>query len=514
MHLTDSRSAGVALAVRNRGLLFWVAALLPFLALAFWRLTSGPGIDADDWAHYLMHAQALAEGRPYSDIPYVYSPYAHWIGPRLAMPGLPLLLSVAYRVVGPNIEIMRTLMLCFGVGFVVLAGAYFARHSERHLGIGVALLCGLSPAIVHASSQLLTDLPLAFTLWAVIVLMDLPGRLTPARLIGVTLLGAWAMLFRTAGLVLVPALLLFTVLRYKDHQLRPLIPVLAWSAGLLILSVVVDVRETSVLRFTPERILNWLTVTNFGLANIQAYLPSVMESQLHPFPNARANDVLHVLTSLLTAVGLIAWVRTSLTRFAVLFALVYAALLIIAPVHNTRYMWPLFPFFVFGLLNGVTILVRSILKLPMRARTVTVAFAVLLALGASRAVIAQPAPGDLLALPDVAEITTFMRNAADQHARASFFKPRSLAWATGIPTVGPLGGRSECGLEEMDRLRITHVIVGGIGRREAYGPLRRMVDARPDRFTLLLRNPTFSVYHLLPSTDPPRAPSATPCAPR
>jgi hypothetical protein len=54
-------------------ILLWAAALLPFLFLALWRLPDGPGIDADDYGQYLRHAQALAEGRSYSDIGYIWS---------------------------------------------------------------------------------------------------------------------------------------------------------------------------------------------------------------------------------------------------------------------------------------------------------------------------------------------------------------------------------------------------------------------------------------------------------
>src|SRR5687768_6485479 len=96
----------------------WVAVLLPFLLLAIWRSTSGPGVQADDYAQYLLHADALAEGRSYGDIPYIYSPYARWIGPKMAMPGVPLVLSVVQRIFGPNLAIMKALMLSFAVAFV------------------------------------------------------------------------------------------------------------------------------------------------------------------------------------------------------------------------------------------------------------------------------------------------------------------------------------------------------------------------------------------------------------
>jgi 4-amino-4-deoxy-L-arabinose transferase-like glycosyltransferase len=144
----------------GRESLVWILALVPFLALALWRLRDGPGLNADDYGQYLMHAQALAEGRPYTDIGYIYSPFRWGIGPAAAPPGLPLTLAVIYKLLGPNIIVMRLVMLCFATVFVLIAGLYFAQHQDRHIGLGVALLCALSPAIVHSSTQLLTDLPL------------------------------------------------------------------------------------------------------------------------------------------------------------------------------------------------------------------------------------------------------------------------------------------------------------------------------------------------------------------
>src|SRR5688572_29596533 len=142
----------------GREVIVWVAALVPFLVLALWRMRDGPGLRADDYGQFLMHAKALAEGRPYTDIGYIYSPFRWGIGPVAAPPGLPLTLAVIYRLLGPDIIVMRIAMLCFAILFVLISGWYFARHADRHIGLGVALLCALSPAIVHGSTQLLTDL--------------------------------------------------------------------------------------------------------------------------------------------------------------------------------------------------------------------------------------------------------------------------------------------------------------------------------------------------------------------
>ena len=54
-----------------RGLL--LAALIPFAAVVGARWNEPPSAVEGDYAQYLLHAKAIAEGRPYSDIGYIYS---------------------------------------------------------------------------------------------------------------------------------------------------------------------------------------------------------------------------------------------------------------------------------------------------------------------------------------------------------------------------------------------------------------------------------------------------------
>jgi hypothetical protein len=375
-----------------------------------------------------MHAQALAEGRSYSDIGYIYSRFRYGLGPQSAPPGLPLTLAAVYKLFGPNLVAMRVVLLCFATAFVLLAGLYFARQRDLLVGIGVAVLCGLSPGIAHGSTQLLTDLPCAALLWAVIYLMDLPGRFNAPRLLAITILGAFAMAFRLPGAVLFPALSLFTVLRYRDHGLRPLIPVLAWVLGVAALTAVAPLGRFAVIRF--GRVLEWDQAQM--IANLRAYLPVVIESHLHPFRSPRANDLFHAFTGVIMAVGLIAWMRTAFNRFGAIFAAVYAGLLVVLPIQQGRYLWPLFPFFVFGLLNGVRVIVLRIWpSFPQRASAAALAFAAVLATPAVINASNEPRRGDLLAVPEVKELVRELeKDEAAGPVRVVFYKPRSFAWRT------------------------------------------------------------------------------------
>ena len=78
----------------------WVVALVPTLVLGALRWSAGPGIGAEDYAQYELHAHALARGLPYRDTGYLPSPLNAGHGPGVLPPGVPAVLAVAYRVLG------------------------------------------------------------------------------------------------------------------------------------------------------------------------------------------------------------------------------------------------------------------------------------------------------------------------------------------------------------------------------------------------------------------------------
>jgi hypothetical protein len=68
------------------------AALLPFAAIVLARWSQPPAATDGDYAHYLLHAKAIAESRPYTDIGYIYT-RMNLVGPELQPPGWPLVLA-------------------------------------------------------------------------------------------------------------------------------------------------------------------------------------------------------------------------------------------------------------------------------------------------------------------------------------------------------------------------------------------------------------------------------------
>jgi len=494
-------ATGTVRPAARRGYWRWILALTPFLLLAIWRGTGGLLLEADDAGQYLMHARALVEGRPYGDIDYIFSERARLVGPRVAPPGLPLLIAPVMAVTGDALLPIRALMLALAAAFLLAGGLYFVRHGDPRLGTGVALLGGLSVVLLDYSTQPLTDLPFAAAVWLALLLHDSPAPQTPRRALAIALLGGWAILLRPPGVALLPAILLSAMLRRRGERLWAAAPALLWLILGVAALALTDVRQSLLLRTGPAELLRWLEQSAWGIENATYYLTALVEAHLYPFPQDIANDVFHVATALLTLLGLAAWLRTHATRTAVAFAACYVLVLLVLPFHQARYLWPLYPFLVFGLLNGIVVLVRRFGRRAVRPRAAAVAFAFALAALASAAAIITPRATRLDEHAGLQQLAARLRE-MDRVTplRVTFQKPRTLAWMTGIPVMPHLRQPPDVILAELRAKCITHVVLpavdGGITRLT--GGFATLVAGRPDLFAAEYRNDSYELFRLAP----------------
>ncbi|MBW2543648.1 MAG: hypothetical protein JRF15_16325 [Deltaproteobacteria bacterium] len=485
-------------------ILAWTAVLIPFFAMAILRWDDGLGIDAGDYAHYLLHARALAEGRSYTDTGYIFLERAWVIGPRAQPPGLPVTLAPFLMLTGENFFVFRLVMLAFATAFVLGAGRYFARREDPILGLGVSLLVGASVPISQVSVQILSDLPFAALVWCLISVYDRDGHWDARRIVAATLLVAAAMSFRTAGIAIIPATLLFTVLQFRQHRWRPAVPILV-CAALGAAAAVVGGLFLGVEGRIPS---GYFRIGGEFLSRLLFYRFEISEGLLYPFPTEVANDAYHVVALLIVAVGLGAWLKKRWRSYVVTFSVSYGAMLMVVPVKDGRYLWPLFPVLVFGLLNGGRILLERVQRGASgtsQRRGILVA-ACVIALSSTLFRLNDPPKESLVAWATTQEVFDHLRTAAstDDEMRVAFAKPRVLSWETRIPAMGTFPADPEAILAELRRNRITHVVLGGIGIRGANRAFHAAIRRNPEAFHLQFRNQHFSVYRFAePQPDSP-----------
>jgi len=479
----------------------WVVALVPMLVLGVLRWSAGPGIGAEDYAQYEMHARALARGLPYRDTGYLPSPLNAGHGPGAFPPGVPAVLAVAYRIGGERPATTRTAMMALSVAFFLISGLYFAAAGEPWLGLGVTLLVGLSPYVVRYSNLAQSDLPLCMAVWLVLLLADGAAVWSWRRAAAITVVGFAALSFRVMGAMIVPVMLIVAAIRWRDLRWKGLIPPLVWAVSGAVGVVVMG--ASSVAR-DPSFVFEVLgNLTDRWLF----YRIGAGEALTRPFPWEQANHLYQVVGLLICAGGLFLWYRTSWHRAAAVFSAVYLATLLVLPFTAPRYMWPLFPLVLMGFLKGVSFLIG-------RLRPATAPIPATLALGAVIAVMSasvigvSPPPGWFATQPGAVELFGEVRRLnADAPMRVSFARPRVLAQQTGVRSM-PLINRPPDVVEgELNRQCITHVIIGSLGLRVEHDKANQamVTELAPD-FLPVWSSTDFQIYRFLalrPDNCPP-----------
>jgi hypothetical protein len=489
----------------------WLALfLVPFLVLAVVHWDWAPSATAGDYAQYLLHARALVEGRGYGDIGYIYHPAAGLIGPPVLPPGLPLTLAPLVALGGVHSPLVRLLMIVSVVTFAALAAWRLAREVEPwQAALGSAFAAYAMEASLNTLGQL-SDPGFAALLWGTVLAVDRDGPWTWRRVAGVTALGFATMAYRTAGIALIPGLLLFALLRRRALGPRPFVPAAVWTAagGIGLAAGVVSIPFA-------ERILRSISDLGRHLSTFaQNYRIAPFEAELYPFTSDRANDVYHVIASVLVLIGLALILWRARRTFLVPLAAAYAVMLLVAPVSESRYAWPFYPLLGASLALGTTVVVLRLAAFwrPRIQTFVAAGPLVLILLLALARDARRPAPASLVRHPDALALFAWLaersrRADADTvpSLRLAFHNPRVVTLETRVPAMGLVPRTPPGQMAALLRVGATHLIWQGTGLGPPTSPrdapcvqrvANRLPDLYPDDFTLEYQNLTFRVYRV------------------
>ena len=482
--------------------LVWIAIVGAMVLIGGWMARFGPEPTADDYGQYLMHAEAVLDGRAYADIPYLFSHYSWGTGPPVSAPGFALSFVPILATVGYGEWLHPVAMLLAMLALAVLTARYFGQWNREH-GVAAAFVVVIGLLFMRGGSTLYPDIPFAVLCWTVILLADGAERWSWKRTIAILLAGVAAVMFRTAGIALIPAMLLFGVLSYRALRWRPLVHVVGWA---LTFWLVFNVFGAGRFPPTPAGYVERtgftdLTLVQRVIENALNYRFPLFNLQLYPFPSGLLNDGYHVLMTLVVAAALFRWMAGAWYRFGVIFMAGYIAMLLLVPVQSSRYLWPMFPFIAYGMVLGLDRVLRvgPLRRLSTTAR-VMIPLAVLTVLTWGTRLADPPRPG-LLQEESVQAVFEWVGDAAalDPYTRVIFVKPRTLSWYTGVPAMALLYPPiPDVALSEIRRGEITHVVVGtlGVQDEEADRLWREVIEEHPDVFRLELEAGDFQIYEV------------------
>lgn len=489
----------------------WLAAVVPFTVLALLRVPEGPRLDEEDYAHNLLHAQTIADGRSYLDVGSIPTRLGPFGGPIARPPGLPLLLAPLVAAGGVRSPLIPLVMIAFGVAFLILAARAFRDREPAPLVFAIALLSGLQPDVLHFTSVALTDIPHAALIWGVVVLSDRDEAWSGWRLVAIALAGAAAISVRQTGVALIPALAVFALLRYRTHGVRAAVPLLVWCVAFwLTTSLLPTAPSYATLEGHVAR--PWIE----GVPQrIRTYGAAVLDAQLYPFPSKQLNHAYHAATLALLGIGAIGAIRTYWRSFAGLFTGAYIAMLFAIPVVDRRYLYPLIPVVVVLTLRGLLLCLRWVrpsLPEPRRALIVGVA-ATVVALFASVSQWRPVQPNGLAVHADAIALFERLRPLGASGARLLTIKPRVFTLESGLPAMALFSAAPAQVVRELCAQGITHVVVGDLGLFPAEtASLRAAVEATPLAFREEYRNPSFRLMRFDDVAQ--RAADATSCPAR
>jgi hypothetical protein len=238
----------------------------------------------------------------------------------------------------------------------------------------------------------------------------------------------------------------------------------------------------------------------------RAYSGSALEAHLYPFPWDRANDVFHVATFGLAALGLLAWTRTSWRSAAWLFTVSYLLLLLFAFNRSGRYLIPLYPVLILGLLQGAGIVMQAVRRnwsTERVGRTVASGGALTALAGLVVLCAREPRTGGYLhEVPEAEALFAYVEAQPPGETRVAFTEPRVLSWRTGVPATVIFNAPPRDTMDELDRLRITLVVLNRIGlENRRVQSMRGTIAAHPCRFEPAFDNGSFEAFRVLPPCE-------------
>lgn len=472
-----------------------LAMMLPFGAIVASRWSVPPSAAEGDYAQYLLHAKAIVEGRPYTDIGYIHTDM-NWVGPQAQPPGWPLVLAPFVAVFGTDSQVFKGLVTVLVAVFAMLAGWYFVRRGEPVVGIATALVVPVAIETEFGTSSALSDPLFCVLVWLTFLVADGDKLHGWRRGLMLAALCVAAISVRVAGVALPPALLLQALLTRRDHGMKVIVPLalLVVAGGVFVFfggDHIPFIGKTFRIMSSPSELA-------------RTYGPAIATAALYPFASNGLDDAYHAVAAIPLVVGAVVLVRQNVRSVIPLFVLTYAALLALSPVREARYAWPLFPLVMACITMGFLWLGnRYLVRVHRLVPRLVIGFVAAVTIGATVQVMQKPARDSLLGDADTRELFDWVSvNGATTPMRVVFTNPRVMTLETHVPAMGIPAGEPDKILDELERKNITHVVIPRRFTRSGERRLAAIVSQRAAQFPSVFRNAGHEVHRFIAHPAP------------
>ena len=433
------------------------------VAAAFYILTIRAGYNwGGDFALYIAHAKNIATGQPYADTGYIYNTNVPALSPRTYPPVFPAILSPVYRIFGLDLYPMKVAGIAVFSLFLVVFYYYTRERLESSWSrLGAVAAVAFSPWFWKLKDSIMSDYSFLLFTFAAIVLMDrLADRKTTggSSMMFAVLVGLVAYLSygtRSLGLLLIPALMLLGIVRFRAISRATIVVTLVFAAGYAVQYAKLQTDQSYVnsLKVSLQKSADRAAATSGSVAaeprgpsgyqrlqnrvwsNLNYYY-QVMKPYWFK-GNPKRSVILYAGTGVLAVFGFLVLVRNRPSSGDTFF-LLYAAVLLLVPFfQGDRYLLPLVPLYFVYLFRGAESVLGSgssiVRKLPLAKSIIPIGLMLAIAWSYST----YYTPGRFedysygIEKKESKELFEFVRQSTPQDSVIIFRKPRPLALMTG-----------------------------------------------------------------------------------
>lgn len=317
-----------------------------------------------DFALYIDQAKSILAGTTQellADNKHAMDNSRMLLGPYLYPVGLPFVLSFVYTIVGLNFVVLKLVCLSFFIASLPFIYNLFAnRFDNKRDALLALILVALHPSFLIFSDNVLSDFPFLFisslTLW----LFYKHPKLNIQNQLSIAILISIGLLFRSAGLVLIPTLFAAQLVDYFQQQAtkdRGLGKLIQYSIPYLLIGVIMLLSNQLYPRDDRSYLLHLVENLNssqrWDAISYYSYylgkLPIVLSNKLLPHSYVLAGSVFFWILALW---GMFTRFKKDLVLLA--FFLTVLALHVLWPIgFGLRLIFPIVPIFLYFVAQGL-----------------------------------------------------------------------------------------------------------------------------------------------------------------
>lgn len=425
----------------------------------------------DDFSMYIQHAKNIVAGVSYNATSYIYCP--PYIGPDSYPPIYPLFLVPVVWLFGVSLTAMKVeLILAFLLALFLLAKTV-RDFLPANWQLALIALVGLNPYFWEYKDHIKSEIPFFVAAYLSVYLVHRSYEVFDSRASAMVKLGyvlATGVSFylaygtRSVGLVLLPSLVLYDLIRHR----KLFVP--SWYVvGVTTVMMTLIVAQYFLLRSdrtyvemvqadSRSFLVDWM---RFILMNVPKYTASITQIWDNGY-SALPRLGLTVVMSLLALIGFLAQVFKKIS-FIELFVALYTVCVVIVPMDGgVRYLLPVVPFYIYYSLQGLRWLPEQMNIKRLATVGVAIAVSASYALGYTASNFKEIRIG--VTKPESVEFFEYIKQQTTDDDVIIFTKPRALALYTERKSsFYPMLLNDKGIWDYFGRIKATHIALGPKG---------------------------------------------------